>query len=54
MFFVEAMNTAKPMPKKNYNSVSDALIKMWQKVVLGESEPKAAAKEAAETVAALE
>lgn len=52
--FVEAMNTAKPMPKKNYNSVSDALIKMWQKVVLGESEPEAAAKEAAETVAALE
>lgn len=52
--FVEAMNIAQPMPKKDYNSVSDALIKMWQQVVLGEAEPEAAAKEAGETVAALD
>ncbi len=52
--FVEAMNTAQPMPKKNYNSVSDALIRMWQQVVLGEAEPETAAQEAGEAIAELE
>ncbi|MCC2253342.1 sugar ABC transporter substrate-binding protein [Ruminococcus sp. CLA-AA-H200] len=52
--FVSAMEYAKPMPKKDYNSISDILIQMWQKVVLNQAEPADAAKEAGEAINALE
>lgn len=52
--FVDAMNYAKPMPKENYNDVSDILIEMWQKVILGEASPADSAKAAGEAVNALE
>lgn len=52
--FVDAMEYAKPMPKDNYNNVSDILVQMWQKVILGEASPEDAAKAAGEAVKALE
>lgn len=51
--FVEMMEVAQPMPKENYNKVSDVIIQMWQSVVLGKADPQSAATTAAESIAAI-
>lgn len=44
--FVEMAEYAHAMPTKNYNKISDALIEMFQSVVLGAKSPEVAAKDA--------
>lgn len=44
--FVDSMENARPMPKDNYNSVSDILVEMLQSVILNVAQPAEAAKTA--------
>lgn len=41
--FVDSMENARPMPKDNYNSVSDILVEMLQSVILDVADPASAA-----------
>lgn len=52
--FVEMMEVAQPMPKDNYNKVSDIIISMWQSVVLGKADPQSAATTAGESITTIE
>jgi multiple sugar transport system substrate-binding protein len=52
--FVEMAEYAQPMPIENYNKISDAIIEMWQSVVLGAKSPEDAAKDAGATISALQ
>jgi len=51
--FVEMAEYARAMPVENYNKISDAIIEMFQSVVLGAKTPEQAAKDAGAAVAAL-
>ncbi|MCI8416263.1 MAG: sugar ABC transporter substrate-binding protein [Lachnospiraceae bacterium] len=48
--FVEMVDYANPMPKENYNRISDIIIHMWQSVVREGKDPAQAAKEAGAAV----